>query len=291
MKSFHFLLFPLVLTFLLTACANLVTGYKTENGKVYFYTPNSITGTSTIEVEGADAATFKELPDPRYGRDKNHVYMGAGVVVGADPVSFRTMDKLSLLGMSKYARDNRHIFREGSIVPGADPATFKALKGEYAIDHHQVYYDGAPFTTDTKGFAVIDEYYARDSSDVYLMGNPLGVCSVQNFEFVFPAPNNGKNNPQESSSEWARDGCDYFFAGQKMPSADYANVTVLQGSMGIMKDSRTAYLRGRDLRYNVSGERLLDTLDVATFTVVSSTNCSDKFGPINVFCGRQETCD
>ncbi|WP_083926194.1 DKNYY domain-containing protein [Neolewinella persica] len=287
------ILIPLVaMTVVLASCLNLVEGYKTKNGKVYFHTLSSLTGTSSFEVEGADAASFKQLSDPRFGRDNNHVYMAAGIITDADPASFQMMNELNVFGMSRYARDKHHVFLEGNVIPGADPATFKRLKGYYAIDQERAYYDGQPFTTNTTTLSLIDEYYARDTSDIYLMGTALNVCSTKNFEFIFPG---GKSEAigidEPGSDRWGRDGCHYFYGSQKMPSDDYDNITVFKGSMGIMKDSRTAYMRGRDIRFDVNGEKLLDTLDLATFTANRMLNCSDKFGPINVFCGRKEECD
>jgi|GEM_PF-3451928 len=276
-----------VLMIAMAGCLNLVEGYKTKDGKVYFRTLSSLTGTTSFEVQGADAASFKQLSDPRFGRDKNHVYMASGVIAGADPATFQMMNDLNVLGMSRYAKDKDHMFLEGSIIPGADPATFKRLKFYYAIDRQQVYYDGLPFTTNTNTFVLLDEYYAQDSSDVYLMGEPLGVCSVKKFEFVFPRGNFEAIGVDEPGTDrWARDGCRYFYGKTKMSSADYDNITVFKGSMGVMKDSGTAYVRGRDIRFDVNGEKLLDTLDVATFTANRMLDCSDKFGPINAFCGR-----
>lgn len=256
-----------ILSAILNSCLNLVEGYKTENGKVYFHTLSSLTGTTSFEVEGADAATFEQLSDPRFGHDKNHIYMAAGIIEEADPSTFKMMRELNVLGTSRYARDKNFVFLEGTVIPGADPATFKKLEGYYTIDSKHIYYDGQPFTNNSSTFSTMDEYYSRDSADIYVMGEALGVCSVKNFEFVFPR---GKSEAigfdEPGTDRWARDGCLYFYGKDKMPSDDYDNITVFKGSMGVMKDSRTAYVRGRDIRFDANGEKLLDTLDLATFT-------------------------
>lgn len=290
MKLIKFFVIVLVAISCLYGCLGLIEGYRIEGGKVYYRVLNSLTGTTDIEVEGADAATFEKLSNYRFGKDKNHVYIGAGIIEGADPVSFRLMKHLNRSGMSKYSRDDRNMFLEGNVVPGAHPDTYRKLRGDYAIDKGQIYWYGEPFSTRVSSFEQIDLEYARDSAEVYVMGKPLNVCSANNFRFLFRRDESASDVGESMSERWATDGCHYYFGTLQLPTNDYANVTVFRGSMGITKDTKTAYYQGRDIRFDVDGNRILDTLDVATFTVDGYLAARDTFGRINVFCGRK-ACD
>ena len=73
----------------------------------------------------------------------------------------------------------------------------------------------------------------------------------------------------------------------KVPSDDYQHVVLYKNSGGISKDSKLVYFGNRNIIYDDSGKRVLDTLDIQSFKVTGYIACRDKFGCINVFHGRE----
>ncbi|MDR2231745.1 MAG: hypothetical protein LBE56_01330, partial [Tannerella sp.] len=74
----------------------------------------------------------------------------------------------------------------------------------------------------------------------------------------------------------------------KVPSDDYDNLKIYPESGGITHDRFHAYYLDRNLNYDLKGNLLTDTIDIATFKVTGYLDCHDKFGTINVFRGRIE---
>lgn len=188
-----------------------------------------------------------------------------------------------ILQNDDYARDKNFVFYQGNRVEGADPSTFEYVADLYAKDKNRAYYAGDSIeSSSSKGFKIIDSYYSADNTDVYYTTKPLKVCSVSNFK-IFENDNN-----RSKYQRWSTDGCFYYFMNFKIPSNDYINVQYLKETAGFAKDKMWVYFLDRKINYNDSGKQIIDTVDVASFTVTDYIDCKDKYGCINVFHGREE---
>lgn len=284
------LFFTLLISCLsILGCQEFVEGYRIEDQKVYYKQLSSLLGTTTTVIDSADYKSFRALRDGRYGVDKNYVFLFGNILKGADPNSFELVKGSSYLKM--YAKDKSYVYLENTKIEGANPKHFKLLNGNYSTDENSIFYDESRFASISKYFEIIDDYYSKDNEDVYLMGAPLKVCSVKDFDFVFKGKVKNDDVFIESESErWAKDGCHYYYGTIKVPSEDYDNIKIIKGSMGVTKDSKNVFWKDRNIKYNFEGKKILDTIDIATFTCDGRLKCKDKFGPINMFCGRTE-CD
>ena len=188
-----------------------------------------------------------------------------------------------ILNNSEYAKDKSFVFYHGNLIGGADPETFEFIGDLYAKDKNRAYYSGDSIESSSSfGFRIIDSYYSADNKNIFYTTKPLNVCSVTQFKIF----ENSRNEAEYQ--RWATDGCFYYFMNFKIPSDDYKNVTYFKGSAGIAKDKRWVYMMDRIINFNDSGVKIIDTVDVATFTVSNYMDCRDKFGCINVYHGRGE---
>jgi hypothetical protein len=198
-----------------------------------------------------------------------------GLIKDADRESFTILEY-------EYGKDNQHVFYQGKIIPGADPSSFVPLTRLYATDKFRAYYagDSIEFST-SEDFTIIDEYYSKDKADIFYTTHSLDVCSVDNF-YIYP-----NKIEEDITDRWSTDGCFYYFKNFQIPSTDYKSIKFFIGSAGFAKDKRWVYYLDRKINYNEKGERIIDTVDVETFTVTNHLDCRDKFGCINVFHGRK----
>ncbi len=182
-----------------------------------------------------------------------------------------------------YGKDKNFVFFEGHEIPGADPLTFKLLEEMYAVDKNRAFLAGDSIAnSNSDGFELISDFYSKDKKDVYYGTKPLNVCSIKNFKLVY--------KDEMSYYTWSTDGCYYYVNNFKIPSKDYKNVKLFKESAGLAMDSKNVYHLGRNIIFNEKGERILDTIDIASFQVTDYISCNDKFGCINVYHGRDD-CD
>lgn len=200
------------------------------------------------------------------------------LIEGADANSFTILDN------DVYGKDLNKVFYKGKLIPGADPNTFEFIEGAYSKDKSRAYYYGDSIKgSSSKNFRIMDGSYSTDNKDVYLRTEPLNVCSVDDFEFL------DVTEDKRFFTDWTTDGCHYFYAQYKIPSDEYDKIKVYPNGSGFATDGKYVYYCSRNLLYNRKGERILDTIDVATFEV-DGIDCKDKYGCINVFHGRKN-CD
>lgn len=200
------------------------------------------------------------------------------LIENADPFTFTALE-------FEYGKDRTSVYYQGRVIPGADPASFKTMSRLYATDAQRAYHAGDSIASSSpEDFAIIDEYYSRDKKNVFYTTHPLNVCSIRNF-FIY-------SNRIESDKleRWSTDGCYYYFKHHRIPSKDYNNTRIYFGSAGFAKDRQWVYYRDRKINFNDQGERIIDTVDVQTFSVSEYIKCRDKYGCINVYHGRKN-CD
>jgi hypothetical protein len=198
-------------------------------------------------------------------------------LVGVNPKTFE------ILEYDNYAKDDKLVFYNGQIIKGVDALTFTALGDIYAKDKNKGYYAGNSIESSKgKSFKIIDSYYSTDGFDIFHTTKALKVCSTKAFKFVY-------NDHSENEWErWTTDGCYYYFGYLKIPSNDYKNITLFKGSAGFAKDKLWIYYGNRKLNYDENGKKILDTVDLKTFTVSNYLDCKDKFGCINAYHGREK---
>ncbi|HLP52484.1 MAG TPA: DKNYY domain-containing protein [Chitinophagales bacterium] len=218
---------------------------------------------------------YVKKSDGVYYRDCNEANGCSLRKIDADPETFETLG-------DGYARDIDRVFIGGGPIEGADAATFKVLSNSYAVDKDHAYYGGHVIESSTgKNFKVIDAYYSTDDIDVFYQSNPLKVCSVKNFRRLY------EDDKESLSDYWSTDGCYYYYMHFKIPSADYTNVQLLKETPGFAKDKQWVYNLDQKINFNIDGEKILDTVDAASFTINKyCDSCRDKFGCINLYKGR-----
>lgn len=213
-----------------------------------------------------------------YYKDWNEARGSAQTLLkDADPETFE------ILNNDDYGKDENLVFYQGTIIKGADPATFEFIDDLYAKDKFRAYYAGDSIeSSSSKGFRIIDSYYSADDVDIFYTTKPLQVCKTKDFKIF---DNKDKMN---QSQRWETDGCYYYYMNFKIPSDDYKNVYLFKESAGFAKDKRWVYMGDRKINYNDDGKKIIDTVDVETFTVTNYIECRDKFGCINAFHGREK---
>lgn len=193
----------------------------------------------------------------------------------ADPKTFR------VLKFDRYAKDKKHVFYNGIVIKDADAASFEAIGAFYARDKNTGYYGGSTVKKSRgKGFSIIDNYYSTDGEEIFYTTEPLDIEDPEHFRFVF-------KEEDKETERWATDGKYYYFKNYKVPSGDYADMTLYKNSGGLSKDSKWVYFRDHKLNYDQEGKKVTDTIDAASFIVTGYLKCRDKDGCFNVFHGRE----
>jgi hypothetical protein len=194
--------------------------------------------------------------------------------IDANPATFK------IFGFDKYAKDDKNVFYEGEIITGADAESFEALEEFYARDKNIGYYGKAPIKNSIgKTFKVINSYYSTDGKDYFYDTSALNMADPNNFKFVY-----GEGDYQC----WTTDGKYYYYNNYKVPSDDYANLTIYEKSGGISKDRHWVYFLDHKLNYDINGKKVVDTIDILSFKVTGYLECEDKYGCFNVYWGRKK---
>ncbi len=91
-------------------------------------------------LEHADPASFRMIDHLLMSRDREHVYSGEELIVGANP------DAFCRVGTSHYYRDDKAVYYQTQLAVGADPNSFEQVgdSWEHAKDKDRSYIDGKP---------------------------------------------------------------------------------------------------------------------------------------------------
>ena len=194
--------------------------------------------------------------------------------IDANPKTFQ------VLKFKAYAKDDESVFYNGQKIMGADAKTFEALGNYYAKDKYFGWYGNSTIET-SRGltFKVINSYYSTDGHDYFYKTAPLKMSNPKEFKFV---------DGEGTDECWTTDGKYYYYKNYKVPSDDYSNLKIYPKSGGISNDRHWAYFLDHKLNYDDDGKRIADTIDIATFKVTGFIECSDKFGSLNVYHGRDK---
>jgi hypothetical protein len=158
------LLLLVLLAILLAACG---TGFNKSGTTYVFTTWDEMNGKVEHLVVGADAATFEVFDGDGYARDKGQVYFQWNAIAGADPASFKALNRL-------YGKDAAHVYYEGKQVPGADPASFALFNLQWGRDAGEVYFQDRPVNAcDPASFKLLKDDWQIDDQCAYREGTRL----------------------------------------------------------------------------------------------------------------------
>ena len=196
--------------------------------------------------------------------------------IDANPKTFM------IFKFDKYAKDDKTVFYEGRVINCADNRTFEPIAEFYARDKNRGYYGEYPVkNSNGKTFKVINGYYSTDGNDYFYDTSALNMTDPKSFKFVYG---------EGDFDCWTTDGKYYYYNSYKVPSDDYANLTIYKKSGGISKDRHWVYFLDHKLNYDIDGKKVVDTIDIPSFKVTGYIECRDKYGCFNVYHGR-ENCD
>ena len=200
------------------------------------------------------------------------------IVENADKESFKTIASEEYL----YGKDRFNVYYNNEHIPGADPNTFKPLDKGYALDAKRAYYfSDSIANSNPKQFEIIDREFSKNSQNVFYKTKPLNVCSVNDFTYVFPDNDDvlGRwttdgcfyyyNNYRVPSDDYENI---VVYKGSHGISKD--NKYVYQFDKNYFEThKRTVFLKEK-------GIMVEDTIDVKTF-IVENGRLKDKFGNID----------
>lgn len=174
------LLTTIVLSFFLSSCHS---GYTEKDGKIYYKWIHGGRWTREYSlVEGADPETFSTInqsTNSYLGKDKNHVFIGASILAGADPATFEQIHDY-------YWKDKQFVFLlqfggDSCVIPEADPATFEVLGNDnWARDKQDVYFkfDKLPNCNASK-FTVVNQDFGKDDKRYFYNHKPVNLLDYQ----------------------------------------------------------------------------------------------------------------
>lgn len=188
---------------LITLLSGCQAGYIVKNGEVVFSWPTE-NGRHGKTVQGADAASFEQLAEWEYGKDKRCVYWRGDLIAGADPQTFELLGHL-------YSRDRHQVFWQEKPIPGADRDTFVILDGP--------------------------RLWSRDAGDVFFADEAIGVKDPKNFRVL---DKTGASGGHWATDGVAYYNVSQYKAKGILPS-DYATTRLLNEAYAV--DKRQAYFR------------------------------------------------
>jgi hypothetical protein len=237
----------LIISILSAGC----NGHEIEQNQVYYVSWNEGSGKNRRLIEGADAATFKELDHPRYGIDKNSVYYETRKLADADPDSFVAL-------LDYYGKDKHYAYKGASKIKGASGPTFEVLDGgPYSRDSRDYFFDTTALqVTDLKSFRMLSEvdqygYWAKDKTHYYLLARKYPLADYASFTVL--------------GEGYAKDKRKVYFRDRVVEGADPETFRVIE------------YAYGQDKYARYEGDKKLRIKDPDTFEVLQNGYTKDKF--------------
>ena len=225
------------------------SGYEFQDEQVYYrFWSFELGGWNEKLIEQADIKTFSELKSENnlYGKDKTNVYYS------------------------------------NLIIPGADPKTFKPLEKGFALDAKRVYYyNDSIANSRPENFNVIDHEYCKNNKNVFYKTFPLNVCSVEDFTFISSDKESvfGRwstdgcfyyyNNFKVPSNDYQNI---VVYRNSHGISRDNNNVYEF--------DKNYFETHSRQVFIKETGTMVKDTIDIKSFSIENNI-LTDKFGRIN----------
>jgi len=215
----------LALAFAWSGCGG---GYRRTAAGITYLGWNESEGMFEYLIPGADPASFKAL-DKLYARDTDRVYFAGHVVTEAEPDSF------VLLG-GVYGRDRLHVFLKETVVTGADPTTFQVLDQNlfWGRDATHVFFGPtAEPAVDAAHFRIVRPHWGCDGRAYY---TDIGVGISHRVEADYASL-------QILNTHYAKDRREAFYGVEPIPGADVATFVVVDDITA--RDARATYVLGR----------------------------------------------
>jgi len=102
--------------------------FSKDKNRVYCSYANSGGGFRCV-VNGADPTTFRASPDYQYGFDAQHGFYCAHELRGLHPGRRQLLYGDTVAHFIAYVKDDQHVFYQDAPVPGADAHTFHLVRG------------------------------------------------------------------------------------------------------------------------------------------------------------------
>jgi len=153
--------------------------YFSKSGNDICYSPMGNWFELGNDQLNADAESF-EVIAPDFGRDKDHLYFKSYIIDSeADKNSFTVkedyifFDKNHVYVPFDYLpyefRDEHQHTDHLWIVEEANPETFEKIDSDWSKDDVNYYYNYQPIDVDYHSFEVLNENFAKDQNQVYLL--------------------------------------------------------------------------------------------------------------------------
>jgi hypothetical protein len=147
------------------------SGYTKKDGKIFIRSSNeAFVGVNYFELKDADYETFDEIDhniNIDLAKDKNHVFIGAEVIKGADSQTFEQINEY-------YWKDKGSVYllefdADECKIEFADVGSFKKLDNNYwAKDKNNIYYGLKKLDIkNVESFIAIDENWGKDDKTYY----------------------------------------------------------------------------------------------------------------------------
>lgn len=207
------------------------SGYKTEDGKVYWYGWKEAAGKTKDLVRGADASTFEVLHHGTYGKDSKRCYHKTTSIALADPASFVSLTEY-------YAKDKRHAYCGDQLIPGSHAESFELIDSKWSKDKDHCYvhsYDGVRVVAgaDPRSFRVLGGYlnsWASDKNSYFYNHEKTPTRDTASFRIL--------------DGGFAKDDNTVFFQAEVVAGADPRTFRMVDGAY-IGKDKNSYYRLGR----------------------------------------------
>jgi hypothetical protein len=229
-------------------------GFRLKDGSPVFTSGNSeLLAPDWNEPVLADAATFKVLSKPDYGRGFHYACDATKVFIGverrvyelenADPKTFKLLDN-----MGYFAQDSNNVYFVGMRMPAAQSSSFQVVGKFYAKDANSVYFGPMQVQhANPRTFSVLSE------GTFSLTGtNHSGAGPYRTLEF------HEKHDVTSYEGCWAKDDKKCFFGPRLIPSSDVSTFRVI--------DSHEAEDKG--FRYRRSGQSFVSEPKKPTETTI-----------------------
>ncbi len=234
------------------------------------------------KLPDVDIATFEVLT-LNLAKDKNQVYSSSRILQHADSESLRLFDNHNSL----YFRDKNYIFSGDTVIIGADVDTFKTIENTFGIDKNYVYQYGRRLDhIDAKTFEIINNTY-RDKNGIYygwLLETKLcekdvsfqdlgeGYYTLKDAVYHYNSESKKISNDiahfKILSFGWAKDNTTLFCDGEKIYKGDVSVVKILDEDY-VMTHNKVFYYVDQFVKEIVN-------VDILTFVTLPLGFSKDK---------------
>lgn len=226
-------------------------------------------------VEGADPATFKEIPNSSYARDKNRIYYNGKKLETANTGEIKNILISGTTYVSSYWQIGNEVYIGDTLVPNVDVKNFQAYSSDKAKDGKTHYLYTKALNVDYESFKWFELYdyyghYGIDKNNVY--SNEKTILAMADTDsFKIRTDLKGANFAEDSTHL-------YYLAGEHSTLIDQVErksfrdaVSKTQQDRGYFVDENYVYRFNR-ITPGIPAYYLLKEADVNNFQVTGYDN-------------------